>query len=73
MHVALSVRGPIARANMRLLIKANGFFVLHNCMNLVFKELTSSTAVSTESPKQSKGEDDDDDALVEDTPDETLG
>ena len=59
---------------MRLLIKANGFFVLHNCMNLVFKELTSSTAVSTESPKQSKGEeDDDDDALVEDTPDETLG
>ena len=37
--VSLSVRADLAKANMQLLIKAKGFHVLHNCMNLVFKDL----------------------------------
>ena len=39
LHVSLSVRNDLAKANMQLLIKAKGFNVLHNCMNLVFKDL----------------------------------
>ena len=38
-YVSLSVRTYLAKANMQLLIKAKGFHVLHNCMNLVFKDL----------------------------------
>lgn len=49
---------------MRLLIKANGFIVLHNCMNLVFKELPATINVS---PNLSK-----DQALDENSLDDLL-
>ena len=42
-HVALSVKGNLAKQNLQKFIKANGLFILHNCMNLVFKELCKVT------------------------------
>lgn len=40
-YVALSfpVRTDLAKTNTQVFIKAKGFHVLHNCMNLVFKDL----------------------------------
>ena len=38
-HVALSVKGSLAKLNLQKFIKANGLLILHNCMNYVFKEL----------------------------------
>ena len=40
LYIALSVKQKeLAKANMLMLIKANGLFVLHNAMNMCFKDL----------------------------------
>lgn len=54
--MALSVPGDLAKINMQLLIKAKGFLVLHNCMNLVFKELKSGECGLIPSSKEENSE-----------------
>lgn len=47
-HVALSVKGSLAKLNLQKFIKANGLLILHNCMNYVFKELCKTQQATLE-------------------------